>query len=254
MFTGLIEEIGTVQRITKSAKSAKITIKADTVLAGARLGDSISTNGVCLTVTQISSNSFSVDVMAESMRRSNLQLISSGDKVNLERALRVGDRLGGHLVSGHIDGIGTITGYSNEDNAVWVTIKTSSELLRYIVQKGSIAIDGISLTVAYVDEAIFKVSIIPHTKEVTTLLQKKVGDIVNLECDVIGKYVEKLLQPQLQVQTKLKSQLMSQPQRESWSTPHLHPQPEHQHQIQSDEQARGKKSMDMDFLRENGFA
>ena len=216
MFTGLVEEIGMVQAATKAAKSAKITIKADKVLEGARLGDSISTNGVCLTVTEISSNSFSVDVMAETMRKSNLNLVSSGDKVNLERALRLGDRLGGHLVSGHIDGMGTITNYEKEENAVWVTIGADSELLRYIVQKGSIAIDGISLTVAYVDEAVFKVSIIPHTKEVTTLLRKKVGDIVNLECDVIGKYVEKLLQPK--------------------------------------EQTSAKKSMDMDFLRENGFA
>jgi riboflavin synthase len=215
MFTGLVEEIGTVQTVTKAAKSAKITIKANWVLEGARLGDSISTNGVCLTVTEISSNCFSVDVMAETMRKSNLNFVSSGDKVNLERALRLGDRLGGHLVSGHIDGTGTITNYVNEDNAVWVTIGAAPELLRYIVQKGSIAIDGISLTVAYVDEAVFKVSIIPHTKEITTLLRKKVGDIVNLECDVIGKYIEKLLQPK--------------------------------------EQASGKKSMDMDFLRENGF-
>jgi riboflavin synthase len=216
MFTGLVEEIGMVQTVTKAAKSAKITIKADKILEGARLGDSISTNGVCLTVTEISSNSFSVDVMAETMRRSNLNLVFSGDKVNLERALRMGDRLGGHLVSGHIDGTGTIKSYENEDNAVWVTIGADSDLLRYIVQKGSIAIDGISLTVTYVDEAVFKVSIIPHTKEVTTLLRKKAGDIVNLECDVIGKYVEKLLQPK--------------------------------------EQVPAKKNVDIDFLRENGFA
>lgn len=199
MFTGLIEEIGRVQSVIKSTKSAKLTIKASKVLEGIRAGDSISTNGVCLTVTEFTSNGFLVDVMAETMRRSNLHEISPGDEVNLERALKVGDRLGGHVVSGHIDGMGTITNYEEEDNAVWVTIKTSPEVLKYIVQKGSIAIDGISLTVAYVDETVFKVSVIPHTKDVTTLLRKKVGDIVNLECDMLGKYIEKLLQSREQV-------------------------------------------------------
>ncbi len=216
MFTGLVEEIGRVQSIIKSTKSARIIINAETVLEGVNLGDSISTNGVCLTVTSFTSKSFSVDVMAETMRRSNLHILSPGDEVNLERALRLGDRLGGHMVSGHIDGMGTIANYENEDNAVWVTIDTSTELLKYIVQKGSIAIDGISLTVAYVDENVFKVSIIPHTKDITTLLRKKVGDIVNLECDMIGKYIEKLLM--------------------------------------SKEQAPVKKGIDMNFLSENGFA
>lgn len=193
MFTGIVEEIGRVHSVIKGAKSAKIMIKASRVLEGTKLGDSISTNGVCLTVTEFTSNTFTVDVMAETMRRSNLHLLSNGDEVNLERALRVGDRLGGHIVSGHIDGMGKIINYENEDNAVWVTIEAPSDILRYIVQKGSIAIDGISLTVAYVDEAVFKVSIIPHTKEVTTLIKKRVGDIVNLECDLVGKYIEKLI-------------------------------------------------------------
>lgn len=193
MFTGLIEEIGRVQSIVKSTKSAKITVKASKVLEDVKIGDSISTNGVCLTVTEFDSKSFVVDVMAETVRRSNLNNLSPGDEVNLERALKVGDRLGGHIVSGHIDGVGTISKYEDEDNAVWITISASSELLRYIVQKGSIAIDGVSLTVAYVDNSVFKVSIIPHTKDVTTLLRKKVGDNVNLECDMVGKYIEKLL-------------------------------------------------------------
>jgi riboflavin synthase len=193
MFTGLVEEIGKVQSIVKSAKSARITIKASKVLEDVKLGDSISTNGVCLTVTEFDAKSFIVDVMAESMRRSNLNNLSPGDEVNLERALKVGDRLGGHIVSGHIDGVGTIAKYEEEDNAVWITISTSSELLKYIVQKGSIAIDGVSLTVAYVDDSVFKVSIIPHTKDVTTLLRKKAGEKVNLECDMVGKYIEKLL-------------------------------------------------------------
>lgn len=202
MFTGIVEEIGKVQSIIKSTKSAKIIIQAKKVLEDVRLGDSISTNGVCLTVTEFTSNSFTVDVMAETMRRSNLHILSSGDQINLERALRLGDRLGGHIVSGHIDGMGTISNYEKEDNAVWVTILTSSEILKYIVQKGSITIDGISLTVAYVDDSVFKVSIIPHTKEVTTLLKKRVGDIVNLECDMVGKYIEKLLSYKDQTQVK----------------------------------------------------
>lgn len=202
MFTGLVEEIGMIQSIFKSTKSAKIIIKASKVLEEIKFGDSISTNGVCLTVTEFTSNSFAVDVMAETMRRSNLHILASGDDVNLERALRVGDRLGGHLVSGHIDGMGTISNYEREDNAVWVTISANPEILRYIVQKGSIAIDGISLTVAYVDESVFKVSIIPHTKEVTTLIKKKAGDIVNLECDMVGKYIEKLLLSKEQASVK----------------------------------------------------
>jgi len=193
MFTGLVEEIGVVQSISKSAKSARITIKAEKVLEGIKLGDSISTNGVCLTATTFNGKSFTVDVMAETMRRSNLKHLSPGEEVNLERALRVGDRLGGHIVSGHIDGLGTITKYENEDNAVWITIAANSEILKYIVQKGSIAIDGVSLTVAYVDDRVFKVSIIPHTKDATTLLRKKTGHEVNLECDLVGKYIEKLM-------------------------------------------------------------
>ncbi|MHC1682000.1 MAG: riboflavin synthase [Clostridiaceae bacterium] len=193
MFTGLVEEIGVVKGISKGTKGGKITIKAKKVLEDAKLGDSICTNGVCLTVTEFSGDSFAVDVMAETMRRSNLSKIKIGDTVNLERALRADGRLGGHIVSGHIDGTGEIVDYEKEDNAVWITIKADSSILRYIVQKGSIAIDGVSLTVAHVDDEIFKVSIIPHTGEETTLLNKSQGAEVNLECDVIGKYVEKLL-------------------------------------------------------------
>lgn len=193
MFTGLVEEIGVVKGISKGTKGGKITIKAKKVLEDAKLGDSICTNGVCLTVTEFSGDSFAVDVMAETMRRSNLSKIKIGDTVNLERALRADGRLGGHIVSGHIDGTGEIVGYEKEDNAVWITINADSSILRYIVQKGSIAIDGVSLTVAHVDDQVFKVSIIPHTGEETTLLNKSQGAEVNLECDVIGKYVEKLL-------------------------------------------------------------
>jgi len=193
MFTGLVEEIGTIDSISKSEKSAKITIKAEKVLDDVKLGDSICTNGVCLTVVSFDSHKFTVDVMAESMRRSNLKNLSKGDEVNLERALRLGDRLGGHIVSGHIDGTGKIEDYTREDNAVWITVSASHELLRYIIQKGSIAIDGVSLTVAYADDEVFKVSIIPHTKDATTLLRKKPGQEVNLECDMIGKYIENFM-------------------------------------------------------------
>ena len=198
MFTGLIEEVGTIESIIKSGKSGRMSIKADKVLTGTKVGDSISTNGVCLTVIRVAPKSFTADVMAETMRMSNLENLSSGDRVNLERALCLSERVGGHMVSGHIDGLGIITKIGNEDNAIWITIETSGDLLRYIVKKGSIAIDGVSLTVAYVDAAIFKVAIIPHTKSATTLEGKKAGDQVNLECDIVGKYIEKLLMPSSQ--------------------------------------------------------
>lgn len=192
MFTGLIEEMGEVISIGKGVKSAEIGIKAEKVLEGVKLGDSIAVNGVCLTVTAFDRDRFTVDVMAETLRRSNLGNLSDRSKVNLERAVAVGDRLGGHIVSGHIDGKGKITEIVNEDIATWITIEPPYELLKYIVLKGSVAIDGISLTVAEVDEKSFKVSLIPHTKGETTLFSKKVGEEVNLEGDIVGKYVERL--------------------------------------------------------------
>ena len=195
MFTGIIEEIGTVRRIERGAAGARLTIAAKTVLEGTELGDSIATNGVCLTVVSMTSDSFSADVMAESLRRSGLGALQTGSPVNLERAMPLNGRFGGHIVSGHIDGTGTIASQKREDNAVWVTVRAPASLLRYIVEKGSIAIDGVSLTVAAVDETSFAVSIIPHTGAQTILLDKKAGETVNLECDVIGKYVEKLLAP-----------------------------------------------------------
>ena len=187
MFTGIIEELGVIQEIKKGSKSSKLLIKAK------KVGDSICTNGVCLTVTDLKINSFEADIMAETLRRSNLGDLKVGSKVNLERALTLQSRLGGHIVSGHIDGTGEVISLVKEDNATWVTIKTTNDILRYIVLKGSITIDGISLTVAYVDDKSFKVSIIPHTAQETTLLNKTNGDTVNLECDVISKYVEKLM-------------------------------------------------------------
>ena len=204
VFTGIIEEMGVLKGIKHGAKSSVLTVAADKVLEGTKLGDSICTNGVCLTVTKLGSGTFDADVMAESIRRTNLGDLRPGDKVNLERALRLSDRLGGHIVSGHVDGTGKVLSLEREDNAVWVTIEAAPNILRYIIEKGSITIDGISLTVAYVDNKVFKVSIIPHTGEETTLLKKKAGDRVNLENDLIGKYVEKLLQGQEEIQEPVK--------------------------------------------------
>lgn len=193
MFTGIIEEMGTIQAIRNNTSSSQLTISANVIFEDMKIGDSIAVNGVCLTVTSMRKNSFMADVMPETMRRTCLGGLKIGDEVNLERAMAANGRFGGHIVSGHIDGIGTIQAWEKEENAVWITIATTSKLLYYIIEKGSITIDGISLTVAYVDESVFKVSIIPHTAGNTTLLKKRVKDIVNLECDIIGKYVEKLL-------------------------------------------------------------
>lgn len=193
MFTGIVEEIGNIKQIKNGLKSSKLIINCNKVLEKTEIGDSICTNGVCLTVTNINKGTFEADVMAETIRKSNLNTLKIGSKVNLERALSLSTRLGGHLVSGHIDGIGYIKDLKKEDSSIWITIKTSADILRYIVYKGSITIDGISLTIAYVDDDVFKVSIIPHTLQQTILSSKNIGDSVNLECDMIGKYVEKLL-------------------------------------------------------------
>ena len=192
MFTGIIEEIGKIKSIKPGLKSAVLSIEASRIMDDVKIGDSIAVNGVCLTATTVSPTGFTADVMAETLRRSSLGSLKAGDGVNLERAMLAGGRFGGHIVSGHIDGTGEITDMKREDNAVWVSIKASSDILMLIVEKGSIAIDGISLTVAYVDDKLFKVSIIPHTASETTLLQKKKGDIVNLENDIVGKYIQKL--------------------------------------------------------------
>ncbi len=193
MFTGIIEELGTIKQIKNGQASIKLVVGCSRVLAGSKLGDSIAVNGVCLTVTSMTADTFTADVMPETMRRTGFSQLSIGSKVNLERAMLAGGRFGGHIVSGHIDGIGYVASLKKEDNAVWVSIDTSKDILKYIVEKGSVSIDGISLTVAYVDSSCFKVSIIPHTAGHTTLLDKKPKDIVNLECDVVGKYIEKLV-------------------------------------------------------------
>ena len=193
MFTGIIEEIGTIKSINSNGISSQLCISANKILEDTKIGDSIAVNGVCLTVTSIKSNLFTADVMAETLRRSNLGSLIPQSKVNLERAMIANGRFGGHIVSGHIDGTGTIVETKPEGNAVWIKINCSDNLLKYIIHKGSITIDGISLTVAKVTDSDFSVSIIPHTAANTTLLQKKSGDVVNLENDVVGKYIEKLL-------------------------------------------------------------
>ncbi|MCI5504363.1 MAG: riboflavin synthase [Anaerobutyricum sp.] len=200
MFTGIIEEVGVIKNIKMGAKSAVITIQANTVMEDIHLGDSIAMNGVCLTVTSFDKNSYSVDVMHETLRRTNLGALKGGSRVNLERAMAADGRFGGHIVAGHVDGTGVITSMKQDDNAVWIDIETDASVLKYIVEKGSITIDGISLTVAQVDSRSFAVSVIPHTGMHTTLLEKKPGDSVNLETDMIGKYVEKLLGYQEQEQ------------------------------------------------------
>lgn len=193
MFTGIVEEKGTVKRITSGSSECSIELYAKKVLEGTQIGDSIAVNGVCLTVTAMGHDWFRADVMPETIRRSSLGDLKSGSKADLERAMAAGGRFGGHIVSGHIDGTGVIKELRHEGNAVWVRITTPQSILRLIVEKGSITIDGISLTVAGLGNDYFEVSVIPHTAAETVLLDKKVGDRVNLENDIVGKYVERLM-------------------------------------------------------------
>lgn len=200
MFTGIVEEIGTVKRIRQGQHSAVLEIHAEVVLEDAGIGDSIAVNGICLTVTTLFNNTFTADVMHETLNRSALSGLVPGSHVNLERAMQANGRFGGHMVSGHIDGVGKIIRIQKDDNAIWFTIQAPPEIMRYIVKKGSIAIDGISLTVADTGEDNFSVSTIPHTVSQTILSERKEGDHVNLETDIVGKYVEKLLPVSLQPQ------------------------------------------------------
>ena len=217
MFTGLIEEIGHIKAIERGGKAIRLSISANKIMDEVKLGDSIATNGICLTVVSYDSTGFTADVMPETMNRTSFGSLGIGSRVNLERAVRVGDRLGGHMVSGHVDGLGEIVGQEKDDNAIWVSIAAPSNILKYVIEKGSIAIDGISLTVAYVDEKMFKVSIIPLTQDDTTLTSKKAGEKVNLECDMTAKYIEKFM-------------------------------------FHKEEEEKSEKSdISMDFLRENGF-
>ncbi|BCZ48006.1 riboflavin synthase subunit alpha [Clostridium gelidum] len=193
MFTGIIEEVGTLKELSIGNGFGVMEIKCSRVLEDAKIGDSIATNGVCLTIREKSSDSFKAEVMGETLAKSNLGSLKVGDKLNLERALRLSDRLGGHIVSGHIDGVGTIVSIKEERDGTWFTISAPKEVLKYIIYKGSIGIDGISLTVATVSEEVFKVSVIPHTLENTILIDKQINSKVNLECDLVGKYLEKFI-------------------------------------------------------------
>lgn len=184
-----------MERLQRGRHSAVLTVRASAVLEGTRTGDSIAVNGVCLTVTALSGRGFSADVMHETLDRSTLGRLVPGSPVDLERAMAADGRFGGHIVSGHIDGVGTILSTRRDDNAVWYTVQAGPKVLRYVVEKGSVAIDGASLTVASVERDRFSISMIPHTAAVTALGKKGTGDLVNLEADIIGKYVEKLLEP-----------------------------------------------------------
>ena len=196
MFTGIIEEVGTIKDIRLQSHSAVISVSADAVLEGTRIGDSIAVNGVCLTVTSLRDREFSADATPETVARTSLYRLRGGSPVNLERAIAADGRFGGHIVMGHVDGRGSVEGIVREENSLLLAIKADPGIMRYVVMKGSVAIDGISLTVADVSQSEFTVSLIPHTAEVTTVRYMKRGDSVNIETDIIGKYVEKFLLPQ----------------------------------------------------------
>lgn len=193
MFTGLVAELGTVEKLARQGESYHLTVTAKKVMNNLKIGDSVAVNGACLTVVHMDDNAFTADVMPETVRLTNIGSLHAGDRVNLERTLRLCDGLDGHIVSGHVEGLGTIVSQRPEGIAVVVSFTAESRLLKYILPKGSIAIDGISLTVTEVTETGFSVSLIPHTAKETTLGFKTVGDKVNLETDIIGKYVERML-------------------------------------------------------------
>lgn len=193
MFTGIVEEVGIVREVKRGAHSLEVSIEGERIFEDLKLGDSISTNGVCLTVTSFMDHRFTADIMYETLRRSSLKDLKPGSKVNLERAMAADGRFGGHMVSGHIDAVGTIIEKLPLDIATYYTIQVPRSLTKYMIEKGSIALDGMSLTIAEVDSDRVTVSIIPHTLENTTLGSKKVGDVINVEVDMIGKYVEKLM-------------------------------------------------------------
>ncbi len=193
MFTGIIEEMGSVKGLRREAGAARLTVSASLVLEGTAIGDSICVNGVCLTVVEMNGTAFSADVANETLKVTNLGDLRAGQKVNLERALRLSARIGGHLVTGHVDAVGRIREKKQEGNSWRMFIETPESALPYIIKKGSVAVDGISLTVADVEKTGFSIAMIPHTAKLTTLGSKSTGDSVNLETDIIGKYVERLL-------------------------------------------------------------
>ncbi|SDW56178.1 riboflavin synthase alpha chain [Marininema mesophilum] len=193
MFTGLVEEVGRIQKLDRKGMAMRLSVEAKKVLEGVAIGDSIAVNGVCLTVTDFDKDAFAVDVMPETMKKSNLGRLRPGSAVNLERALAVGDRLGGHFVQGHADGVGKIRSRQPVENAVLFHISVPKELTRTMVDKGSVAVNGISLTLVTVEKEGFAVSIIPHTLEHTQLVHAQPGDEVNIEIDMLGKVVAKLI-------------------------------------------------------------
>jgi riboflavin synthase len=193
MFTGLVEETGVVRSVRRTGRSLQLTIGAKRVLEGCRIGDSIAVNGVCLTVTALQGDGFTADVMPETYARTNLSETPVGAPVNLERTMALGDRFGGHIVQGHVDGTGVIRSLVPDEIAVVATIEAPPEILRYVVPKGSIAVDGISLTVVDLADDRFRVSLIPHTFSTTAISRKRPGDRVNLEVDILAKYVERML-------------------------------------------------------------
>ena len=193
MFTGIIEEVGTIRSIQNGSNSSTLTIQGNIIFDDLHVGDSVAVNGVCLTVTTHTLNTFTANVMHETLRRSSLGSLQVGSRVNLERAMPANGRFGGHIVTGHIDDTGVIASIQKDGIAVWYTIKASEQILKYVIEKGSIAIDGISLTVASVANKNFQVSVIPHTLKYTVLSEKTVADTVNLETDLLGKYVDKLI-------------------------------------------------------------
>lgn len=198
MFSGIVEVLGDVRSMASGDSGARIAIEAGALVEGVKLGDSIAINGACMTVVAFGNSIFEADISPESLRMTNLGDLKAGEKVNLEKALVLGDRLGGHMVTGHIDGMGKIRERKADGDSIWLTVEAPPDVMRYLVFKGSIAVDGISLTVATCDEDSFSIAIIPHTSEHTTLTAKRDGAVVNLEADLIGKYVEKLLLPHAQ--------------------------------------------------------
>lgn len=202
MFTGIIEEIGSVKAVRSSSSSMELKLAAGKVLGDVAIGDSISVNGVCLTVTTFSKNEFTADVMPETFKGTSLRNLETGTRVNLERAMAAGGRFGGHFVNGHVDAVGTIKSLQELDNALYVTINIPSELSVFFVQKGSVAIDGTSLTVFGITDDSITVSLIPQTKEDTVLGSKKIGDEVNIECDMMAKYIHRFFTKETETTAK----------------------------------------------------
>ena len=193
MFTGLVAELGSVERLAEGEDTCRLSVRARKVLGGLKVGDSVAVNGVCLTVTDLRSNGVTADVMPETVRRTTMHGLRPGDRVNLERALRLADGLDGHIVQGHVEGVGTVTKVRPEGNALVYTIAAPAELTPYIVEKGSVTVDGVSLTVIQAGDTEFGVSLIPHTAAQTTLGYKKPGDTVNLETDILARYIGRFL-------------------------------------------------------------